>query len=600
MRRAAKFAVLALITASALVTISAGPASAAPQVHTSNISLEGTSSPHSLGGEGVFCDDCVPDALFDCGGCQVAAGATESLHTSVKWTAPVSIDSKFDPDELHQGESTNVEDALTPGGGPISIRYTIDYAIGIFACDGNFDPCDGPPKDWQVTGNLTFVDSKTVSASTTCTPPLSGQADVVCIASDSVNLFPETCFFTLCPVDVTVDLDITNTFTISGGDMHVHRTATFASPTDLTFAGAVPSVVNDHLTTPCSATPGTNVDYQLGPADYSPANVSVNGSAGLHVIIDGPGPLNADPTIPLVSGNAFTGTLTMNGAAAPSFTLGDVLPDNVAPNVTAILQGGTFLEGSELTFSALASDNCSATLTYRWEYSDGGVSFSNPTHHTFHDNGHYTGTVAVRDAAGNTTHVDFAVNDGDGVGNAPPNVPTPPNATSVWGLPVSFHADAVDPGSDDQPTLSFLWSFGDGAGALGADATHTYADPGSYPVVVTVTDKDGGVGSASMTADITKRHTSLAYTGDVQALPNHVAALSAQLTDQLGMPVVGRSVAFTLGTQGGSDLTDGSGIAGLSLKLKQKVGDYTVSANFAGDAWYFGSSDSAGFTIGNH
>jgi hypothetical protein len=29
------------------------------------------------------------------------------------------------------------------------------------------------------------------------------------------------------------------------------------------------------------------------------------------------------------------------------------------------------------------------------------------------------------------------------------------------------------------------------------------------------------------------------------------------------------------------------------------VGDYTVTATFAGDAWYFGSTDSADYTIGN-
>jgi PKD domain len=134
------------------------------------------------------------------------------------------------------------------------------------------------------------------------------------------------------------------------------------------------------------------------------------------------------------------------------------------------------------------------------------------------------------------------------------------------------------PGSADQPTLSFHWSFGDGAGALGADTSHTYANTGSYPVTVTVTDKDGGVGAASLTADITKRQTSLAYTGDLQALPNHFTALSAHVTDQLGLAVVGRPVMFTLGTQGGSGLTDGAGTARTAFRLKQHVGDYTVTA----------------------
>jgi hypothetical protein len=117
---------------------------------------------------------------------------------------------------------------------------------------------------------------------------------------------------------------------------------------------------------------------------------------------------------------------------------------------------------------------------------------------------------------------------------------------------------------------------------------------------VTVTDKDGGVGSASRTADITKRHTSTVYTGDVQALPHHFTTLSAQLTDELSQPVIGRTLTFTIGTQGASPLTNASGVASRSIRLTQTVGNYTVSATFAGDAWYFGSSDSASYRIGNN
>jgi hypothetical protein len=84
------------------------------------------------------------------------------------------------------------------------------------------------------------------------------------------------------------------------------------------------------------------------------------------------------------------------------------------------------------------------------------------------------------------------------------------------------------------------------------------------------------------------------YTGPVQGLPNKYTTISASLSDELGSPVVGRSVTFTLGTHTVSAVTNSAGIASISLKLTQKPGNYTVSADFAGDSRYFG--DNSGTT----
>jgi PKD repeat protein len=590
--------VLVLVMGATFAVVAAPTALAAPVTHTSDISLSGISPEQLLFSGFAVCDTCAPDDLFSCGGCEVAAYGEVSVNTSVSWTAPVSIESEYDPDELHQGDTATVENSLTPGAGPLKIRYRFNYQVGLFACGGDFDPCVGDSqetKEWQPT-QYTISDEKTIQAGGDCALPITGTTN--CPVVDTVNLIPETCFFDLCPVDITVDLIINHTFTIDAGDVDVHRTATFESPTDFSFSGSTPSIVSDAIDIPCDAEVGETVNYRLGPASYAVDNISVAGDADLDIDIDGPGPLNANPVIDLVSGTVYDDGLAMTGDAAPEFALGDVQLDNKAPVVNAIMQAGSFVEGSELTFSALATDNCAAGLSYAWRYSDDGRGFFNPTNHTFGDNGHYTGTVIVSDAAGNQTTKDFAVNGATGVTNGDPSVTPPPNAAAVWGVPISFHADAVDPGSADQSTLAFSWNFGDGAGALGSDVSHAYALPGTYPVVVTVTDKDGGVGSAPLTVEISKRGTSLVYTGAIQGLPNKYSTLSAQLTDELGEPVSGRTVDFAVGTLTTSGLTNGSGIASKSLKVTLKPGDYALSSSFAGDSRYIASSDSDTFVVG--
>ena len=50
---------------------------------------------------------------------------------------------------------------------------------------------------------------------------------------------------------------------------------------------------------------------------------------------------------------------------------------------------------------------------------------------------------------------------------------------------------------------------------------------------------------------------------------------------------------FVLGTQAADAITNASGVAGVSLDLKQKPGDYLLSASYAGDAKYVASSTPA-------
>jgi hypothetical protein len=587
MRTLSRIGIVALaVVALALATTGVqggGSAEAAPNTISSAVGFEGSTGSVDNGGFFAYCDECTPDLLFDCGGCAIALGLDVDFENSVEWTFAAAIDTEYDTDKLRQGFEVDLEDTLTPLPGAITINYDIPYTVGLFGLGGNF-PANWAPSSETASGTLHF------QFSTLCTPPLVGMPDALCAVTDTIDLLdsPEFLGFS-----VQTDLIINHEFTVSAAGITSHRVVSVngVPDADITWGYQSPSTIADPFTIPCGTPIGTDVHYALGGLEYAPSSVAVTGSADIGVTFVIPVLDDVSKSYPIISGTVIDAPLTMDGSPTPSFILGQVQIDNEAPEIAAVIQGGTFTEGSNVSFSAVANDNC-PTLTHEWAFSDGGVAFNSPASHTFDDNStEYTGLLEVTDLAGNSTLWDFDVND---IANADPGVIGPTTATAPWGAPISFHADAVDPGAADQPTLTFSWDFGDGTSALGSDVTHPFAAPGVYDVEVSVTDKDGGVGTASLTSTVTRRATTLVYSGPVQGLPNKYTTLSASLSDELGKPVVGRTVTFTLGTQTISAVTNSAGIASVALKLSQKPGMYTVSADFIGDSLYF--ADDTGTT----
>jgi hypothetical protein len=174
--------------------------------------------------------------------------------------------------------------------------------------------------------------------------------------------------------------------------------------------------------------------------------------------------------------------------------------------------------------------------------------------------------------------------------------------TFDWGRVVPFHANGADVGAADNLSLLYTWNFGDPTdplGAAGQDVSHVYSQPGGYNVVGTAHDKDGATGNDNVQVTITKRNTSIAYTGPQQSLRNKFVTLSAQVTDEYGQAVPGKTVEFTLGSQTVSAITNGSGVAQATVKLADANGAYTLQASLLANDLYNVSSTTASFVIGN-
>jgi len=213
------------------------------------------------------------------------------------------------------------------------------------------------------------------------------------------------------------------------------------------------------------------------------------------------------PLPPFAQGPGWAGYCTFEMVGTYSFycpvhpaMVGTVVvapAQNQSPTVTASrTPSGDVTTATDVVFSAAGSDPDGDTLTYAWEFGDGGTSTEqNPTHR-YTTPGTYTAKVTVSDGKGGTGETTLSVVVTQAA-NTPPTVTASrtPSGSVPSGTPVSFTASGSDPDGD---TLTYAWDFGDGNTSTSQNPTHTYAADGTYIATVTVSDGRGGTGSASV------------------------------------------------------------------------------------------------------
>jgi hypothetical protein len=138
---------------------------------------------------------------------------------------------------------------------------------------------------------------------------------------------------------------------------------------------------------------------------------------------------------------------------------------------------------------------------YAWDFGDGaGATGTLTPTHTYADNGSYVATLTVSDSQNNFVSDALAVS----VANVAPTASILAPATSNEGTPITLTSAVTDPGIHD--TVTYLWTVtknGDEyATGTGAGITFMPDDNGAYVATLAVTDKDGGVGTASAAIDV--------------------------------------------------------------------------------------------------
>ena len=303
------------------------------------------------------------------------------------------------------------------------------------------------------------------------------------------------------------------TFTVNGLTLGSHTlTASFdGMPLFLSSAGTTNVDVYDYA---LSLSPSTQTVQRGATATYSLTAALVPGSstggstATLALAVSG-APAGATAALSGALALPSLGTTTLRVATTATTSVGDAtivasadggartasahLYVNAAPVVSA---GGPYAvdEGSSFVLAGTVADADHDTLTAVWDLNGDG---------TFETPGLTASFLGIDGPA--TAHPVFRACDNHGacatatatitVNNVAPmaRITAPTDGTTITaGTPVTFIGTFTDPGTLDTQTAT--WSFG----ATGFSATHTFTAAGFPTVALTVTDKDGGVGIASI------------------------------------------------------------------------------------------------------
>ncbi len=171
----------------------------------------------------------------------------------------------------------------------------------------------------------------------------------------------------------------------------------------------------------------------------------------------------------------FSSTFVINVSSGPIFSA----RPSATPNPGVV--------GGAVSFSATVTENPPSTFTYNWDFGDGSTASGQTPSHVFTTASTFNCSVTVSDANGGLARASVFVT----VTPPPSFTSTPmatPNPASV-GQSIQFNAAATEMGGD---ILSYAWNFTDGSTGQGASPTHIFSTPGTFNVVVTVSDTRGG------------------------------------------------------------------------------------------------------------
>ncbi len=444
------------------LTVGAAPVAAATQTATIPQSFSGSTDPAVQFNVQGVCDLCVDDAIANLfnsssGAWGFGADAGASV-TSLAYASSTSTAVTYDDSLLRQGQTLSATDVLTTSGGTITAKGTFTGHYGFYHDTGSGFVADGSLTAFNKAFTLTFA----------CGMPLPGDPPASCTSGLTSENIVSLDVFDVVTNYITIDFSVGFRLDVSLSNAGVatvrQSIVTGGGSTQnapLTFAGTSPSSVSDAVHFSCTEPAGNAVSYAFTNTGYGASTsigsmIEIDVTAKLWQRLPFPAPdfVLTDLYGPAAVATTDTPTAPVSmpiSAPDGSISLGTLAKNNVPPVVDAGPTPYAGNQGSAIQFDGSASSSVCGFPTLRWDFSDGGVAFGAKPFHTFTGSGTYSGQLTATDATGLVSTTTFSIN----VANLPPVVDAGPGTTSAWGRLVAFNGSAVDPGSDDQATLTY-------------------------------------------------------------------------------------------------------------------------------------------------
>ena len=204
-------------------------------------------------------------------------------------------------------------------------------------------------------------------------------------------------------------------------------------------------------------------------------------------------------------------------------------------------------EDTPVTFDGSASYDPDEgdTITYSWDFGDGGTGAGAIHAHIYPDSGTYNVSLVVNDGKVNSEPANTTVEINEI--NDAPVADAGPDQEALVEQQVSFDGSASF--DDDGDSLSYEWDFGDGATSTEVKPTNTFFIPGTYTVTLTVSDGNlTGTDTAMVTVTDTPPATQTMHVDSIgmelkKAGVNTSALATVKVVAANGLPVSGATVS---------------------------------------------------------
>lgn len=200
------------------------------------------------------------------------------------------------------------------------------------------------------------------------------------------------------------------------------------------------------------------------------------------------------------------------------------LPFNLPPTPIITFNVDRGVAPLTVNFNSDRSTDDGLIVARLWNFGDGAESRDLSPAHTYTSTGTFEVSLALTDDGGATATRRVTI-----VVTEAPVAVIRVSATSAEFAPATFSFDATGSFDPDGEIVTVNWDFGDGSSALRDELDHVYANPGTYKVILTVTDDAGVTGQAQQFIQIGIREPEIEIRTPPAAAGNIIVSADSSL-----------------------------------------------------------------------